>query len=381
MNIPFLDLHAQYEFIRDEINPAIQQVIDATAFAGGSFVEQFEHEFAAYCGTRHAVAVNSGTTALWIALAGLGVGPGDEVITVPNTFIATVEAIIFAGATPVFVDVEEGTLNMDPAQLERAITPATRAIMPVHLYGQMANMPAIHRIAEEHGLYVIEDAAQAHGATCNGQRAGTWGHAGCFSFYPGKNLGAYGEGGAVVTNDDGLAARMRVIRDHGQSRKYYHDVIGWNARMDGIQGAVLSTKLRHLDDWNAERNRHAQLYDELLEDVEGILPPVKAAYSGHVYHIYPIRLTERDRLMQFLNQEGIGCGIHYPVPVHLQKAFRNSGYQEGDFPVAELSALQELSLPMYAELSDEQIQRVCEAVRDFAGSQLDARSISRASRG
>lgn len=369
MKVPFLDLKAQYETIRGEIGPAIEAVLEETAFASGPYVEKFEKAFAPFCGCTEAVGLNSGTTALWAALTGLGVGAGDEVITVPNTFIATVEAIVFAGATPVFVDVTPDTCTMDPAKIQAAITPQTRAIIPVHLYGQMADLDPIMEIAREHNLYVIEDAAQAHGATYKGRPAGSIGHAGCFSFYPGKNLGAYGEGGAVVTNDPALAAQMRKMRDHGQAKKYYHDIVGWNARMDGIQGAVLSVKLSHLPEWNAARQRHARLYNELLAGIEGIETPVQADCAEHIYHLYVIRTAERDALMKYLAEQGISCGIHYPVPVHLQECFKGLGQGRGTFPVSEQTADQSLSLPMYAELSDEQIEYVCASVRQFAETQ------------
>lgn len=369
MKVPFLDLKAQYRAIKDEVDPAIQSVIEKTAFAGGPFVETFEQAFAEWCGTDHAIGVNSGTTALWAALSGLGIGPGDEVITVPNTFVATVEAIIFCGATPVLADVDEATLTLDPHQVERAITPQTRAIVPVHLYGQMADMDPILEIARKNNLYVVEDAAQAHGATYKGRPAGSVGDAGCFSFYPGKNLGAYGEGGAVTTNDQALAAQIRMAREHGQSRKYYHDILGWNARMDGIQAAVLSVKLRHIEAWNAARAAHARAYNERLSGIEGIHLPIQADYAGHVYHLYVIHLRERDALMKHLAQAGIACGIHYPVNVHLQEAYKGLGYQAGDFPVSERNGAEALSLPMFAELTDKQIDMVCDAIREFASEQ------------
>ena len=365
MRVPFLDLKAQLTPIREEIRAAIDAVLDATAFAGGPFVEKFEREFAAYCGAKHCVAVGNGTDAIWLALLALGIGEGDEVITAPSTFVATAEAISFAGAEPVFVDIEPDTCNMDPRKLESAITPRTKAVIPVHLFGQPADMDPILEIARKHNLRVIEDSCQAHGALYKGRKAGTMGIAGCFSFYPGKNLGAYGEAGAVVTDDDDLAKKIRVYRDHGQPQKYHHDVIGWNARMDGIQGAVLSVKLRHLDSWTEARRNNARLYGRLLAWVDGIRLPAEREYAKHVYHIYAIRDPKRDALMAFLNERGVATGIHYPVPVHMTKAYAYLGHKPGSFPVAELAASEFVSLPMYPELTDEQIAHVCGCIKEF----------------
>jgi dTDP-4-amino-4,6-dideoxygalactose transaminase len=358
MKVPFLDLKAQYESIRPEIADAIQQVLEKTAFAGGPFVAQFEKEFAGFCGTQFAAGVGSGTDALWLALLALGVGPGDEVITVPDTFIATAEAISYCGAKPVFVDVEPVTYNMDPAKLEAAITKKTKAVIPVHLFGQMADMDPILAIARKHKLFVVEDASQAHGAEYNGKVAGSMGDVGCFSFYPGKNLGGYGEAGAVVTNNPELDKTVRMLRDHGQDKKYYHGRIGWNARMDGIQGAILSVKLKHLPAWNDARRKNAALYDALLKDAKGVATPQKAAYAKHVYHIYAIRVKDRDALIAALTAKDIHCGIHYPIPLHLQEAYKSLGYRKGAFPVAETAASEFVSLPMFAELTGEQIARV-----------------------
>ncbi len=358
MTIPFLNLKAQYESIKDEIADAIQQVIERTAFAGGPFVEQFEHEFASFCQTNYAVGVNSGTSALWLALMGLGVGQGDEVITVPNTFIATAEAISFCGAKPVFVDIDEQSYNINPELIERAITRKTKAIIPVHLFGQTADMDPILAIAKKHGLFVVEDACQAHGATYKGRPAGSMGNAGCFSFYPGKNLGAYGEGGAVTTNDAELAAKIKMLRDHGQAKKYHHDLIGWNARLDGIQAAILSVKLRHLNQWNELRRQHAQSYAKALSTGNGIILPKEAVYGKHVYHVYAVRLKNRDHILKALAETGISCGIHYPVPLHLTRAYAHLGYEAGSFPVAERCAQELLSLPMFPELKSEQIAAV-----------------------
>ena len=368
MKVPFLDLKAQYQSIKPEIQSALNQVLENTAFAGGPFVAQFEKEFAAFCGTKHAVGVGSGTDALWAALVAMGVGPGDEVITVPDTFIATAEAISFCGARPVFVDVEETTYNMDPARLEAAITPKTKAIIPVHLFGQMADMDPIMEIARKRRLYVIEDAAQAHGAEHKGKKAGSVGDVGCFSFYPGKNLGAYGEAGAVVTNNDQLADKMRMFRDHGQPKKYYHDMIGWNARMDGFQGAVLSVKLKHIDAWNEARRNNARLYTQLFAGASGLVAPREADYAKHVYHIYAIRVRNRDAFMAGLGEKDIATGIHYPVPLHLTGAYRSLGYKAGDFPVAERCANEFVSLPMFPELTAEQIDYVAKEVKAFLKS-------------
>jgi dTDP-4-amino-4,6-dideoxygalactose transaminase len=356
MTVPFLDLKAQYLALHDEIGRSIQDVLDSCAFSGGPFVERFEKEFAGFTGSRHAIGVGNGTEALSLALLASGIGDGDEVITVPNSFIATAEAISSCGARPVFVDVDERTFTMDPRLVAGAITARTRAVIPVHLYGQAADMDPIVDIARERGLTVIEDACQAHGATYKGRRAGSIGKAAAFSFYPGKNLGAYGEAGAVTTDDETLARKIRMLRDHGQRAKYYHDVIGMNGRMDGIQGAVLAVKLGHLAAWNQARARHAELYDGLLRGHAGIVTPHRAAHAGHVYHIYAVLVPRRDEVLNALKDAGIGCGIHYPVPIHLQEAYRSLGLGAGAFPVSERCALQELSLPMFAELTDEQIR-------------------------
>ena len=367
MKVPFLDLKSQYASIRDEVNAALQQVLDQAAFAGGPFVAQFEQEFAAFCGSQHAIAVGSGTEALWLSLLALGVGPGDEVITAPNTFIATAEAVSFCGATPVFVDVTEDTYTMDPERLAAAITPRTKAVIPVHLFGQTADMDPILEITGSRGVLVVEDACQAHGAAYKGRPAGSMGDAGCFSFYPGKNLGAYGEGGAVVTDRADLAGKLRMLRDHGQSRKYEHAVIGWNARMDGFQGAILSVKLRHLPRWNDARRRNAALYSRLLKDTEGVIVPMEAPYARHVYHVYAIRVADRDRMIRDLAGKDIQCGIHYPGTVPLQEAYRSLGIGRGTFPVSERCASEFVSLPMYPELSGEQIERVVREVRRHLG--------------
>jgi dTDP-4-amino-4,6-dideoxygalactose transaminase len=363
MTVPFLDLKAQYQAIRSELDAAIREVMESSAFAGGPFVERFENEFAHFCGCRHSIGVGSGTDALWLILLALGVGPGDEVITVANTFIATAEAISVCGARPVFVDVDQSTYTMDAGELEKSITNRTRAIIPVHLFGQMADMDAIMEIARSRGVPVIEDACQAHGAEYKGRRAGSIGIAAAFSFYPGKNLGACGEAGAVVSNDAELAGKVRMLRDHGQEKKYFHAVVGWNARMDGLQGAILSAKLKHLEGWNDARRANANRYGELLGGFAGTVLPTEAAGSRHIYHVYAIRVKGRDSLLAKLKEEGIDGAIHYPVPVHLQKAYEHLGMRKGSLPVAERCAEEFLSLPMFAELSQESIEHVCGSLR------------------
>lgn len=365
--VPFLDLKAHHAPRRAEFLAAIGEVIDSGAFAGGPFVAKFEQEFAAFCDTPFAIGVGNGTDAIWLALLALGVGPGDEVITVPNTFMATAEAISYCGAFPVFVDIDPQTYTMNPAQLEAAISNRTRAIVPVHLFGQMADMDPILEIADRHGIPVVEDACQAHGAEYKGRKAGSLGAAGCFSFYPGKNLGAFGEGGAVVTSNENLKQKIQALRDHGQSRKYHHSMIGWNARMDGIQGAVLRLKLEHLAENNDRRRAHARAYTQALSSVNGLITPHEAAYGRHVYHLYVIRVAERDRVLADLSDRGVQCGIHYPIPVHLQEAYQSLGFQRGSMPVAERCAEESLSLPMFPELTEDQIDLVVREVRNCVG--------------
>lgn len=368
VSVPFLDLKAQHDPIRAEVMAAIAEVIDRNAFAGGPYVAAFEKDFAAYCRAQHAVAVGNGTDALWFALLARGVGPGDEVITVPNSFMATAEAISYCGAKPVFVDISERTYTMDPGLLERAITPRTKAVIPVHLYGQTADMDPILEIARRHGLMVVEDACQAHGAEYKGRRAGTMGDAAAFSFYPGKNLGAFGEAGAITTNDAALAERMRVLRDHGQAAKYHHDLIGWNGRMDGIQGAVLKVKLKTLEQGNAARRAHAALYTKLLAGFEDVITPVVAPYSLPVFHLYVVRVQNRDQVLKSLGERGVSCGIHYPKPIHLQKAYAGLGLGEGSFPVTERTAGELLSLPMFPELTVAQIEKVVAELKSVVGA-------------
>jgi dTDP-4-amino-4,6-dideoxygalactose transaminase len=365
IRVPFLDLDAHHAPLRSEFDRAIGEVIDSGAFAGGPFVEKFEEAFASYCGCRYAVGVGSGTEALWLSLLACGVGPGDEVITVPNTFMATAEAITYCGARPVFVDVDERTYTMDPAGLEAVLSPRTKAVIPVHLFGQPADMDPILEFARRHHLFVIEDAAQAHGAKYKGRRAGTIADIGCFSFYPGKNLGAFGEAGAVVTESAELQEKIRVLRDHGQARKYRHTMVGWNCRMDGIQAAVLNVKLQQLERGNTLRRQHALEYDRAFADLEEVVTPFAASYAEHVYHVYAIRVQERDEAIWYLQEKkGIQCGVHYPVPIHLQKAYQDLGYEAGRFPISEQMALEFISLPMFPELTSTQIGMVALAVKE-----------------
>lgn len=360
--IPFLDLKAQYSNIKDEINAAVSKVLENTQFILGDEVAAFEREFAAYCDADYGIAVNTGTSALHLALLAAGIGAGDEVITIPFTFVATVAAICYTGATPVFVDIDPVSYTIDVTQIEAAITERTKAILPVHLYGQPADMEPILEIARRYGLTVIEDAAQAHRSEYKGQRVGSIGDLGCFSFYPGKNLGAYGEGGMVVTNNPEYAHTLRMLRDWGQECKYHHILKGYNYRMDGLQGAILRVKLRYLDGWTEARRAHAALYDELLPS--GVKTPTVLPYSHHVYHIYAVRSQQRDALQKRLHEQGVQTGIHYPIPVHLQQAYAELRYQPGDFPCAELAANEVLSLPMYAELPQEDLKIISTAVRE-----------------
>jgi len=359
--IPFVDLKAQYESIRDEVGPAIQGILDSCQFTLGSEVVAFEKEFAAYSQAEHGIGVNSGTSALHVALLAAGVGPGDEVITVPFTFVATVAAVYYTGAKSVFVDIDPRTFTMDVTAIEAAITPRTKAILPVHLYGQPADMDPILEIARRHGLTVIEDAAQAHGAEYKGRRAGSIGDMGCFSFYPGKNLGAYGEGGMVVTGNPEYARTMRMLRDWGAEKKYEHVLKGYNYRLEGIQGAVLRVKLRHLEEWTEARRSAAARYDSLLAG-SGITTPEAMPYARHVYHVYAIRTTRRAAWQAALQGQGIHTGIHYPIPVHLLGAYADLGYKAGDFPVSERAANEVLSLPMFPELTASQSETVCAAL-------------------
>lgn len=363
--IPFVDLQAQYAPLKDEILAAIASVLDAMQLFQGPQQRAFEEEFARFCGCQHAVGVSNGTDALELALRALNIGAGDEVITQPNTFVATAEAISAVGARPVFVDVDERSACLDPANIEASLSPRTRAIIPVHLYGRPSDMGPIVAIAREHGLAVIEDACQAHGARLGERRAGALGDIACFSFYYSKNLGAYGEAGAVTTNDPALAEWVRLYRDHGSSVRYQHEVIGRNARLDAIQAAILSVKLPHLERWNEERRTHARQLSQLLAETSLELPDFGGDAVYHVFHLYVARHPERDRLRAFLGQRGIATGVHYPTPIHLQPAYAWLGYRRGAFPVAERWADQCLSLPMYAELSAGQIERIATDIQEF----------------
>jgi dTDP-4-amino-4,6-dideoxygalactose transaminase len=370
MQIPFLDLKAHHAPLRAELDSAIKEVIDRGAFSGGPYVDQFEQEFAKFCGVRYAIGVGNGTDALWFALLAAGVKPGDEVITVPMTFMATAEAISFCGAKPVFVDIEENTYTIDATKLEEAITSKTKAIIPVHLYGQVADMNPIIEIAERYRISVIEDACQAHGAGYKGRSAGSIGISGCFSFYPGKNLGAFGEAGGVVTSNEETKRKIQVLRDHGQDKKYHHSMVGWNGRMDGIQGAVLKVKLKGLAAGNEARRNHAKLYNShILKLTEHVIVPKEAEGRRHVYHVYAVRVKNRDVVLKDLSERGIGCGVHYPVPIHLQPAYSFLGYKEGDFPVSEKCGKEFLSLPMFPELKNSQIETVVEALHEATRSQ------------
>jgi dTDP-4-amino-4,6-dideoxygalactose transaminase len=361
--IPFLDLRAQYSSIKDEIQQAVSGVFESGQFVLGEEVAAFESEFARYVGAAHGIAVNTGTSALHLALLAAGVGAGDEVITVPFTFVATVAAVCYTGARPVFVDVDPQSLTLDVSQLEAAITPKTKAILPVHIYGQPADMDPILAIARRHNLIVIEDACQAHGAEYRGRRVGSIGDLACFSFYPGKNLGACGEGGIVTTSNSRYAETIRMLRDWGQAKKYHHTLRGYNYRMEGLQGAILRVKLRHLDEWTALRRSRAAQYAVLLRNAD-VVAPTEMACARHVYHIYAVRSNDRTELQRTLQSFGVQTGIHYPIPVHLQEAYRDLGYTDGMFPESESAAREVLSLPMYPELSNNQIELVCAAVHE-----------------
>jgi dTDP-4-amino-4,6-dideoxygalactose transaminase len=360
--IPYVDLKKQYRSIKSEIDEAVLRVLDSSQFILGEEVAAFEREFASYCGVSDAVALNSGTSALHVALLAAGVGPGDEVITVPFTFIATVSAIGYVNARAVLVDVDPVYYTMDPAQLEAAITPRTKAIIPVHLYGQTADMTPILEIAARRGVTVIEDAAQAHGAEYHGRRAGSMGAIATFSFYPGKNLGAYGEGGAVVSSDARMVQQMRLLRDWGSPKRYEHAIKGFNYRMDGIQGAILRVKMKHIERWTEARRSRAAVYARHLADTP-VTVPCERQGSRHVYHVYAIRTPERQAVQAALQAQGIHTGVHYPIPVHLQAAHADLGYARGDFPVSEQLAREVLSLPMFPELTDDQVEEVCSTVR------------------
>lgn len=361
MKVRFVDLRAQHQPIEEELREAFSRVLRDCSFVLGPEIEKFEKDFASYLGAAQCVTVSNGTAALQLVLQALGVGSGDEVITVANTFIASAEGISATGARPVFVDVDPISYTMDPALLERAITPRTKAILPVHLYGQPADMDALLEIARKHKLPVVEDSCQAHGAEYRGLKAGTIGTAGCFSFYPSKNLGCCGEGGAVTTNDLELAHRVRMLRDHGSVRKYEHKLAAYNCRLEGLQGAILALKLPHLDDWNNKRRSIAEHYNHRLSGT-GIVTPREMPYARHVYHLYVIQVEDRDTLRSELGQRGIEVGLHYPIPLHLQEAYRFLGYQAGDFPVSERLSRTILSLPIYAELPEASVDYVAATI-------------------
>ncbi len=361
--IKFVDLKAQYNSIREEINKSVQQVLDSTNFILGENVKSFESEFAEFCHAKYSVGVNSGTSALHLALVAKGIGKGHEVITTPNTFIATCAAISYTGASPRLVDIDEETYNMDPKKLEKAITPKTKAVIPVHLYGQAAEMNEIMEISKKHNLTVIEDACQAHGAEHHDKRAPI-SDIGCFSFYPGKNLGAYGEGGSIASNDKEFDEKLRALRDHGQVKKNIHKYIGYNYRLEEIQTAILRVKLKHLDKWTEMRRKNASLYSELLKDCN-VRTPVERKYNKHVYHLYVIRVKNRQKLIEHLNSKGIQTGVHYPTPIHLQEAYLNLEYKKGSFPIAEKCADEILSLPMFPELKQDEIHEVAKYIKDF----------------
>jgi dTDP-4-amino-4,6-dideoxygalactose transaminase len=372
MRIPFVDLKNQYQNIKEDVLSEMSQVLDGMQLFLGKNVQTLESDFAAYCGTEFAIGVSSGTDALYIALRACGIGPGDEVITVSHTFIATVEAIILTGARPVLIDIDPETYNIDTSQLEKAITSRTKAILPVHLYGYPADMDRVLDIAESHGLKVIEDACQAHGALYKGRRIGSIGNAGCFSFYFTKNLGAYGEGGIITTSDPDIARECRMLRDHGQSTKYHHALIGVNGRLDELQAAVLRIKLPHLEDWIEKRRSLAQAYNTGLP--WRFIKPQEIPWARHVYHLYVVRIPERDQLREWLESKGIGTGMHYPIPVHLQEAWRAYGGGELSLPVTEKITKEIISLPMYPELSFEEVDYVCSCIKEFSDTKLDVKA-------
>ena len=362
--VPYLDLPAQIRSIRPELDAALARSLDNCSFCLGPDVAQFEKDFAAYCGVKHALGFNSGTSALHVAMRLHNVGPGDEVITTPFTFIATSWAISYCGARPVYADIDEETFNLNPALIEKAITPRTKAVLPVHLYGLPFDVDAIADICRRHNLPFVEDAAQAHGAKYKGKTVGGFGSTAAFSFYPAKNLGACGEGGALVTNDPALATRAKSLREHGSTVRYHHDEVGYNYRLEGMQGAVLGVKLKYLEKWTNERRRVARRYQELLADTPLRLPQ-EAPHTQSAWHLYVVRHPRRDELKAFLDTHGIGNAVHYPLPLHLQKAYASLGYKPGDFPVAEKACREVLALPMFPELTDAQIQRVAAVIRVF----------------
>ena len=370
--IPYQDLQALHRPHQSLYRTAIEEVTESGQFSGGLFVEEFEAAFASYTSRRHVIGVGSGTEALWLSLLACGIGPGDEVITVPNTFVATVEAIALCGATPVFVDVESDSYNLDPSLLEAAITPKTKAIIPVHLFGQMARMEDILRIAKHYKLRIIEDASQAHGASRFGCGAGTWGDLGCFSFYPGKNLGAFGEAGGIVTDDSALNTKLRALRDHGKTSSAQHSSFGWNARMDGLQAAILSIKLDFLTDWNERRTKIAERYLSQLQLLPQLILPKILPENLHCFHVFAIQTDQRDQLLKNLRSHNIDCRVHYSTPIHLQPGWRCLGYRKGDFPIAEAICSQLISLPIHPELQVSQQEQVIQTLHHLLDSRLAA---------
>ena len=368
MKVPLLDLQAQYAAIREELRATVDEVMESCRFILGPYVQEFEKAVADYCGARHAIGVASGTDALLLSLRACGVEPGDEVITTPYSFFATAGVISRLGARPVFVDIDPRTYNINPDLIAEKITPRTRVIMPVHLYGQCAEMNPILALAEKHGLRVVEDAAQAIGAEYHGRKAGTMGHLGCFSFFPSKNLGGLGDGGMVVTDDEGLADLVRILRVHGSKPKYYHSIVGYNSRLDALQAAALQVKLKHLDEWTEGRRRHAAVYDDRLQDL-AVVTPHAEEYNRHIYNQYTIRIENRDELEQHLTEHGVGTALYYPLPLHLQECYRDLGGREGDHPESEGAARETISIPVYPELSEEQQEYVIEQIRSFPGGE------------
>jgi dTDP-4-amino-4,6-dideoxygalactose transaminase len=365
MKINFVDLKRQYLSIKDDVDRGMDGVMDKTQFILGENVKKFEEEFASYCRVKHAIGVASGTDALMLSLEALGIKKGDEVISVPNTFVATIDSIVHNDATPKFVEIDPKTFNIDIGKIEEKITKNTKAILPVDLFGQALDMKPIMEIAEKYDLGVLEDACQAHGAEFGGKRTGSVGDAACFSFYPGKNLGAYGDGGMVVTNNDELAEKVRLLRDYGQKVKYHHTLVGYNSRLDEIQAAVLRVKLRNLDSWDKMRNDNAKKYESMLKDVKEVSTPYNPGYPAHVFHLYVIRCQKRDELQKWLGSKEISTGMHYPIPVHLQESYKWLGHKAGDFLITEKYAGEILSLPMFPELKGEEIEYVCNSIREF----------------
>ena len=364
--IPLVDLKAQYDSIKPEIDNAIRRVLDSTSFIMGEELERFEEEFAQFCDVKFAIGVANGSDALILALRACGIGEGEEIITVPHTFIATTEAITYVGGKIVFVDIDPKTYTIDVSKIEEKINEKTKAIIPVHLYGQPADMDPIIKLAKEYNLKVIEDAAQAHGAEYKGKKVGSIGDVACFSFYPGKNLGAYGDAGMITTNSEEIAKKVKLLRNHGRiTKKYEHEIEGYSSRLDNLQAAILRVKLKYLNQWNGMRRKNARKYNELLNNIDGIITPYEADYAKHVYHLYVIRTEERDKLREELKSKGIATGIHYPIPLHLQPAYNYLGHKKGDFPITEKASQEIISLPMFAELSDEQIEEIVELIKNY----------------